>query len=215
MAVEVGRQAKAPPPGCDNRNNDSELKLLECVSVEGVREHQAALQAIADAERRHPVLRHVGLRRQRGLRRREAARCRLRRHDPGVRLRFLRRQLERADLAAPGDYPVFSVQFTPPIAGTGTGVLVPVDVVIPPGTVANSNTSGCEDGDFLGFPDRRGCPDADGAPASTAKALNAQEAGASAAIMFNEGQPAAKGSSFHRRLSRDQHPGGRHQLRHG
>lgn len=36
-------------PACDTRTNNTVDKLLECVTVEGVREHQAALQAIADA----------------------------------------------------------------------------------------------------------------------------------------------------------------------
>jgi len=35
--------------GCGSRNNNTYEKLLECVTVEGVREHQAAFQAIADA----------------------------------------------------------------------------------------------------------------------------------------------------------------------
>ncbi|HAV76259.1 MAG TPA: aminopeptidase [Anaerolineae bacterium] len=34
---------------CDSRVNNTQKKLLECVTVEGVREHQAAFQAIADA----------------------------------------------------------------------------------------------------------------------------------------------------------------------
>jgi Zn-dependent M28 family amino/carboxypeptidase len=34
---------------CDSRTNDNHKKLLECVTVDGVRQHQAALQAIADA----------------------------------------------------------------------------------------------------------------------------------------------------------------------
>ncbi len=36
-------------PACERRNNNTYDKLLDCVTVEGVREHQAALQAIADA----------------------------------------------------------------------------------------------------------------------------------------------------------------------
>jgi Zn-dependent M28 family amino/carboxypeptidase len=35
-------------PSCDKRTNNTNKKLLECVTVEGVREHQAAFQAIAD-----------------------------------------------------------------------------------------------------------------------------------------------------------------------
>ena len=40
----------APPQvACDNRTNNTYDKVLECVRLEGVRAHQAALQAIADA----------------------------------------------------------------------------------------------------------------------------------------------------------------------
>ena len=41
--------AAAPTVGCENRTNNTYDKLLGCVTLEGVREHQAALQAIADA----------------------------------------------------------------------------------------------------------------------------------------------------------------------
>jgi aminopeptidase Y len=41
--------ALAGPASCETRNNNTIAKLLECVEVEGVREHQAAFQAIADA----------------------------------------------------------------------------------------------------------------------------------------------------------------------
>ncbi len=41
--------AYAGPQACDTRVNNTHAKLLECVTLDGVREHQAALQAIADA----------------------------------------------------------------------------------------------------------------------------------------------------------------------
>ena len=41
--------ARAGEESCPNRVNNTFDKLLECVTVEGVRAHQAALQAIADA----------------------------------------------------------------------------------------------------------------------------------------------------------------------
>ncbi len=47
--LAVGSQASAEPGSCDSRNNNTYEKLLECVTVDGAREHQAALQAIADA----------------------------------------------------------------------------------------------------------------------------------------------------------------------
>ena len=46
--IAVGT-AVAAPAACDTRVNNTVKKLLECVELEGVREHQAALQAIADA----------------------------------------------------------------------------------------------------------------------------------------------------------------------
>ena len=41
--------ALAGSPACDNRVNNTFEKLLECVTLDGVRAHQAAFQAAADA----------------------------------------------------------------------------------------------------------------------------------------------------------------------
>ncbi len=41
--------AGAGSPACANRVNNTFAKLTECVTLEGVRSHQAAFQAIADA----------------------------------------------------------------------------------------------------------------------------------------------------------------------
>src|SRR5687768_1833495 len=51
MASLSGGAALAAPSqgGCDSRTNSTYKKLLECVRVAEVREHQAALQAIANA----------------------------------------------------------------------------------------------------------------------------------------------------------------------
>ena len=46
VAVTV---AYAQSPACDTRVNNTHDKLLECVTIDGVRAHQAAFQAIADA----------------------------------------------------------------------------------------------------------------------------------------------------------------------
>jgi Zn-dependent M28 family amino/carboxypeptidase len=40
--------ASAGPQACDRRVNDTAKKLIECITLDGVRAHQAALQAIAD-----------------------------------------------------------------------------------------------------------------------------------------------------------------------
>ena len=49
VVASLPAAATAGPEACDDRNNNTINKLLECVTVDGVREHQAAFQAIADA----------------------------------------------------------------------------------------------------------------------------------------------------------------------
>jgi hypothetical protein len=49
VVLMVTQLAAADPTPCDERVNDTHDKLLECVTLEGVRAHQAAFQAIADA----------------------------------------------------------------------------------------------------------------------------------------------------------------------
>jgi aminopeptidase Y len=45
----VARESALGAESCDTRVNNTHAKLLECVTLAGVRRHQAALQAIADA----------------------------------------------------------------------------------------------------------------------------------------------------------------------
>ena len=49
LGATVPVATAAPPAACANRSNNTIAKLLECVDVAGVREHQAEFQAIADA----------------------------------------------------------------------------------------------------------------------------------------------------------------------
>lgn len=48
-ATAVDQPADAGPAACGSRTNNTQRTLLECVTLEGVREHQWALQSIADA----------------------------------------------------------------------------------------------------------------------------------------------------------------------
>ena len=88
------------------------------------------------------------------------------------------------------------------------------DNQFPPGPTPSSSNAGCEAADFAGFvPGRvaliqRGtCPFHD-------KALNAQTAGASAVVIFNEGQPGRTDAiAGHARHARLPHPGHRHVVR--
>ncbi len=49
IMLVVVQIASAGEASCDSRVNNTHAKLLECVTLDGVREHQAAFQAIADA----------------------------------------------------------------------------------------------------------------------------------------------------------------------
>jgi Zn-dependent M28 family amino/carboxypeptidase len=74
-------------------------------------------------------------------------------------------------------------------SGTGdvTAAVTPVDLTLPPGE-AGSSTSGCEAADFAGFPAGNVALIQRGTCTFGEKAANAQAAGASAVIIFNEGQ---------------------------
>src|SRR5688500_11699738 len=49
LALSGTAGAGGSKTACENRTNNTYDKLLGCVTLEGVREHQAALQAIATA----------------------------------------------------------------------------------------------------------------------------------------------------------------------
>lgn len=74
-------------------------------------------------------------------------------------------------------------------SGDVTAPIQAVDVQIPSGATPNSSTSGCEPEDFAGFTAGNIALLQRGTCAFAVKAQNAQAAGASAVIIFNEGQP--------------------------
>ncbi|MFI7706907.1 M28 family metallopeptidase [Nonomuraea sp. NPDC049480] len=82
------------------------------------------------------------------------------------------------DYVAMGDSP----------SGAVTGTIQPVDLVLPPGPTANTSTSGCEASDFAGFVAGNIALMQRGTCNFRIKVENAMAAGASAAIVFNEGQ---------------------------
>lgn len=182
LALLPSLAAAAPPVGCERRSNNTYRKLLECVTVEGVREHQAAFQAIADA---------TGGTRASGT--------------PGYQasVDYVVAVLEDAGWEVTvEDFPfVFvalpTVQQLSPVQGdyetgsfTGTGIgdvsapVVPVDInLVPP----RASTSGCEAADFAGFPSGSIALIQRGTCNFSVKALNAEAAGAVAVIIFNQG----------------------------
>ena len=181
-AVGLTQAAVAGPAGCESRNNNTHAKLLECVTLEGVREHQAAFQAIANAN---------GGNRAAGT--------------PGydASLAYVKERMEAAGYnvtlnAFPFTYVALPTlqQLTPLAASYETGAftgsgygnvtasVTAVDInLVPP----RASTSGCEAADFAGFPAGNIALVQRGTCAFAIKALNAEAAGALAVIIFNQG----------------------------
>jgi Zn-dependent M28 family amino/carboxypeptidase len=176
----------AGPKSCAKRVNDTAAKLMECVTLSGVRAHQQALQSIATAN---------GGTRAAGT--------------PGytASVAYVVGKLQAAGYIVTLDEfpflftpPVVLEQLTPPPAATYesgsytnsgfgevTGAVIPVDINLTP---PRASTSGCEAADFAGF-DWSGANDIAliqrGTCTFGVKAENAETAGAEAVIIFNQG----------------------------
>ncbi len=168
--------AAAGPAACDTRVNNTIAKLLECVTIDGVREHQAAFQAIADA---NGGIRTSG--------------------TPGYDLsaEYVAQRLEAAGYdVTVQDFqfqtfislsPAILEQVSPPPAGplvnnimsySGSG-----DVTASVSTV--SPITGCNSTDFAGFPVGDIALISRGACTFAIKATNAFNAGASGVVIYN------------------------------
>ena len=185
--------ASGPAPGAVMVDSSA---LRDAVTVEGVRAHQAAFQAHADA--------NGGIR--------EAS-------SPGY---FASVDYVAGLMSAAGydvevqefDYPYFEelepavleqIAPTPTVyeyfglggfatmsySGSGdvTALAEGVDLMLPPGAEANTSTSGCEAEDFAGFTPGNIAIIQRGSCSFAQKALNAGAAGAVGVVIFNEGQP--------------------------
>ncbi len=198
--------AVADPSACEGQNNDTVEELLACVTIEGVREHQAAFQAIADANggNRFSGLSGHDKSVQYVVQRLEAAGYRTR-VQPFEYLAFAVLGPSALSQTAPGtvDY-VEGVDFAvleQSDAGDVTAPVTAVDInLVPP----RASTSGCEgpfatddagnnvpdpDGpdDFVGFPAGHIALMQRGTCLFETKAANAAAAGAVGAIIFNQG----------------------------
>jgi hypothetical protein len=194
LALPAGAAVAAPPQqACDNRNNNTYDKLLECVRVEGVREHQLAFQRIADRNGGNRFSGFPG-------------------YDASVD--YVVETLEDAGYdpeVQAFDYLAFEVvgssvlQQTAPNAttyvegvdfgaitqtdpGDVTAAVTPVDLAL---GLGNTSTSGCEASDFAGFPDGNIALLQRGTCTFEQKAENAAAAGAVGIVIFNQGDTAA------------------------
>jgi Peptidase family M28/PA domain len=180
----------APADACDRRSNNTYQKLLECVTLEGVREHQAAFQKIADNsdDPDYPGTRAAGT------------------DGYADSVEYVADLLRDAGYDVTLDpvefefnFPAVLRQLTPVEAEYETGVfsgsgsgevegqVIPVDINL---VGDRASTSGCEAADFAGI-DWSGPADIALVQRGTCffgtKAFYAEQAGAEAVIIFNQG----------------------------
>lgn len=190
----TGIQFTAAYAPCDTQVNDTHGKLLACVTLEGVREHQAAFQAIADA---NGGIRTSG--------------------TPGydASADYVANKMAAAGYVVtvqPFDFNTFILLGPSTLAQTAPGSVVYVEgpdyrpmTQSEPGNVTaavtavdlqlglgNNSTSGCEAADFAGFPAGNIALLQRGACTFGLKAENAAAAGAVGAIIFNQGNAAGR-----------------------
>jgi aminopeptidase Y len=181
--------ANAGQASCDRRVNNTIDKLLECVDVEGAREHQAALQDIADA---NGGIRTSGTPGYDESVAYVADRMEAAGYDVTIQPfqfnAFIQLGPSTLEQTAPGavtyvedtDYTLM----TQTDAGDVAGPVTAVDLDL---GLGNSSSSGCEIGDFAGFPAGNVALIQRGACSFQLKAENAAAAGAVGAIIFNQG----------------------------
>ena len=190
VAASASAASAAPGNACDNQANNTYAKLLECVTLEGVREHQAQLQKIADNndDEFYPGTRAVGT----------EGYAESVEYVAGL-LREAGYQVTLDPVQFDFNFPATLHQLTPVAAeyetgvftgsGSGTveGRVIPVDINLTP---PRASTSGCEAADFAGI-DWSGDNDIALVQRGTCffgdKAYNAEQAGAEAVIIFNQG----------------------------
>jgi Zn-dependent M28 family amino/carboxypeptidase len=179
-----------PASSCNHQNNNTYAKLLACVTLDGVRAHQARLQEIADANEDpfYPGTRAAGT------------------EGYANSVAYVAGRLEAAGYDVTLDpfefefnFPVELEQLTPVSAsyesgsftnggnGDVTGAVIPVDINLTP---PRASTSGCEAADFAGL-NFSGPSDIALIQRGTCtfglKSVNAKAAGAEAVVIFNQG----------------------------
>ncbi|GAA4557332.1 M28 family metallopeptidase [Planotetraspora kaengkrachanensis] len=177
-------------------NNNSVRKLVKAVSGKNVKKHLQAFQAIADRNGGTRVSGTPGFDASRDY---VAHKLRSAGYDVTIQpFEFtfdgyktppvLKRTSPAQKTYAYGFFGDYVAMGESP-SGAASGTVQGVDLVLPPGPAANSSSSGCEASDFAGFVAGSVALMQRGTCNFRVKVDNAMAAGASAAIVFNEGQP--------------------------
>jgi Zn-dependent M28 family amino/carboxypeptidase len=175
----AAQPADAASPACATRNNNTVKNLLECVTLDGVRAHQAALQAIADANNGIRTSGTPGYDAS-------AAYVKGKLEAAGYQVTVQEFQFQTFIQLSPTILEQAAPPPTGPIANTifsysGSGDVTAAVTAI----TATDATPGCEAADFAGFPAGNIALISRGACAFAIKATNASSAGAVGVVIYN------------------------------
>jgi len=185
LVVTAGVPTSLAGQSCETRVNNSVNKLLECVTVDGVREHQAALQAIADA---------AGGIRTSGTSGYDwsAEYVAQRMTDAGYDVTVQEFEFQTFVLLSPPVLEQVAPPPTGPVANTIMSYSGSGDVTAAVGTLPV--ITGCNAADFAGFPVGEIALISRGDCTFALKATNAYNAGASGVIIYNNIPGTLKGT---------------------
>ena len=188
LTLIVPAAATSAPPGCQNRTNTTYQTLLNCVTLEGVRAHQEALQEISDNNEDffYPGTRAAGTE---GYADSVAYVAGLL-EDAGYEVTLDEFEFEFSGALLAQTAPISARYLTGAFTGSGegtvmNGVVVPVDINLVGDRASDSGCTG--EPDFAGFPIGAIALIQRGTCSFAEKAANAQAAGAGAVIIFNQG----------------------------
>jgi PA domain len=198
-AAPDDRAAAQGSSACGSRVNNTFDKLLECVTLDGVRGHQAALQAIASVNGGTRAGGTTGYDQSVSY---VVGKLTAAGYDVTLNpFAFVYAALPTLQQVAPIAATYEAGAFTGSGFGNVTASVTAVDISL--ALPRDPVTSGCEAADFASFPAGNIALIQRGTCTFAVKALNAKAAGASAVIIFNQGTPLrAKASSKERWVGR-------------
>jgi Peptidase family M28/PA domain len=182
---------------CANRANNTPQRLVDCVTKADLWAHMVKFQQIADANPGadgHPS-RNSGEPGYKasadyvaGVMRAAGYKVTLQEYKFNY-FSFVGTPVMQENSPTPHSF-VLGTDFNPgPVVGTTTATLQPAGGIILPPTPTPSSASGCQAADFAGFSPGNIALIQRGTCTFAQKVANAQAAGASAAVIFNEGNP--------------------------
>jgi len=191
--------ADANPTACAHRVNNTPRKLVDCVTKDDLWAHMVKFQQIADANPGadgHPS-RNSGEPGYKASADYVADVMRAAGYNVTLQeykfhyFSFVGTPVMREESATPPRSFGLGTEFNPgPVAGSATAKLLqPAGGIVVPATPTPSSASGCQASDFAGFVAGNIALIQRGTCTFAQKVANAQAAGASAAVIFNEGNP--------------------------